>query len=143
MRLKTVMTLAALTVGTVAGTAGAERFGVQVGLGAGAGGANLHAGAYGRLAGFGPAQLEARGTFDRALSGSGGTQIGADALVSVNLLLARPYAGVGVGVGLGGGGAAFRTTLGARFGLPGPFAGFAEANFAGRNVYRAGLLLRF
>lgn len=140
MRLTTWMTLAALT----AGTAGAERFGVQLGLGAGTGGVGLHAGAYGRLAGFGPAQLEARGTFDRALSGSGGTQIGADALVSVNLLLARPYAGVGVAVPLGGGGgAAFRTTLGARFGLPSPFAGFAEANFAGRNVYRAGLLLRF
>lgn len=141
-RIGVGMALAALATGT----AGAERFGVQVGLGAGAGGVGLHAGAYGRVAGFGPAQLEARGTFEQALGGSGGARVGADALVSVNLLLLRPYAGLGLSVPLGGEGrsrAAFRSTVGARFGLPGPFSGFAEGSFGGQNVYRAGLLLRF
>ena len=91
------MVLAAL----LAGTAGAERFGVQLGVGAGAGGVGVQAGAYARVAGFGPAQLEARGTFEQALSGSGGTRVGADALVSVNLLLLRPYAGLGLTLPLG------------------------------------------
>jgi len=127
----------------LAGTAGAERFGVQVSVGAGAGGVGVQAGAYARVAGFGPAQLEARGTFEQALSGSGGTRVGADALVSVNLLLLRPYAGLGLSLPLSGGGTAFRSTVGARFGLPGPFSGFAEGSFGGQNVYRAGLLLRF
>ena len=126
-----------------AGTAGAERFGVQLGLGAGGGGVGLHAGAYARVAGFGPAQLEARGTFEQALRGSGGTRVGADALVSVNLLLLRPYAGLGLTLPLGGGNTAFRSTVGARFGLPGPLSGFAESSFGGQNVYRAGVLLRF
>ncbi|WP_245872923.1 hypothetical protein [Deinococcus planocerae] len=135
-RLKTVVALAALS----AGVAGAETFGVQAGVG----NAGLHLGAYSRVAGFGPVQTELRGTFDRSLTGGGETRVGADALLSVNLLLLRPYAGVGVGLPLGGGsGASFQTTLGARFGLPGPFSGFAEGNFGSRNVYRAGLLLRF
>ncbi|GBF05389.1 hypothetical protein DAERI_040149 [Deinococcus aerius] len=135
-RLKTVVALAALT----AGAAGAETFGVQVGAAAG-GGLGLHLGAYSRVAGFGPLQAEGRGTLDLR---RGGAEVGADALLSVNLLLARPYAGVGVGVPLSGGGSfGFHTTLGARFGLPGPFSGFAEGNFGSRNVYRAGLLLRF
>ncbi|MBB5235445.1 hypothetical protein [Deinococcus budaensis] len=139
-RLGVGMALAALA----AGTAGAERFGVQLGVGAGGGGVGVQAGAYARVAGFGPAQLEARGTFEQALSGSGGTRVGADALVSVNLLLLRPYAGLGLSLPLGGAGnTALRSTVGARFGLPGPLSGFAEGSFGGQNVYRAGLLLRF
>ncbi len=125
-----------------AGVAGAESFGVQAGL-AGGGGFGLHLGAYARVAGFGPVQAELRGTFDRSFTGGGETRVGADALVSANLLLLRPYAGVGLALPLNGGGAGFQTTLGARFGLPGPFSGFAEGSFGGRNVYRAGLLLRF
>ncbi|WP_040382244.1 hypothetical protein [Deinococcus apachensis] len=133
---KTVMALAALT----AGGASAETFGVQFGVASG-GGLGLHVGAYTRVAGFGPIQTEGRGTLDLR---QGATEVGADALLSVNLLLARPYAGVGVGLPLGGGGNfGFHTTLGARFGLPGPFSGFAEGNFGSRNVYRAGLLFRF
>lgn len=139
-RLGAGVALAAL----MAGTAGAERFGVQLGVGAGAGGVGVQAGAYARVAGFGPAQLEARGTFEQALGGSGGTRVGADALVSVNLLLLRPYAGLGLSLPLGGiGGSALRSTVGARFGLPGPLSGFAEGSFGGQNVYRAGVLLRF
>lgn len=136
-QLKTVLALAVLS----AGLAGAEGFGVQAGLSVG-GGFGLHAGAYGRLAGFGPAQVEGRGTVD--LKTGGQIEVGADALLSVNLLLLRPYAGVGLGVPLGGTGTGLHTTLGARFGLPGPFSGFAEGNFGtGKNVYRAGVLLRF
>ncbi|WP_264776555.1 hypothetical protein [Deinococcus aetherius] len=134
-RLKTVVALVALS----AGVAGAEQFGVQAGIG----NLGLHVGAYSRVAGFGPVQTELRGTFDRGLTSGGETRVGADALLSVNLLLLRPYAGLGVGLPLGGGGASFQTTVGARFGLPGPFSGFAEGNFGSRNVYRAGLLLRF
>ncbi|WP_231557295.1 hypothetical protein [Deinococcus sp. YIM 77859] len=135
--LKVMMALAVLATGG----AGAERFGVQAGLSVG-GGFGLHAGAYGRVAGFGPVQIEGRGTVD--LQTGRQIEVGADALLSVNLLLLRPYAGVGLGVPLGGGGTGFHTTLGARFGLPGPFSGFAEGNFGtGKNVYRAGLLLRF
>lgn len=135
-QLRKALALAALT----AGVAGAETFGVQAGLAAGGGGVGLHVGAYGRVAGFGPVQVEGRGTLDLRRSG---TEVGADALLSVNLLLARPYAGLGLAVPLGGGGAGLRTTLGARFGLPGPFSGFAEGNFGSRSVYRAGLLFRF
>lgn len=135
-QLKAVVALAALT----AGVAGAETFGVQAGLAAGGGDLGLHIGAYGRVAGFGPLQAEGRGTLDLR---RGGTEVGADALLSVNLLLARPYAGLGLALPLGGGGMGFHTTLGARFGLPGPFSGFAEGNFGSRSVYRAGLLFRF
>ncbi len=134
-QLKTGMALAALT----AGAAGAETFGVQAGVSTGSG-LGLHVGAYGRVAGFGPVQAEGRGTLDLH---RGGVEVGADALLSVNLLLARPYAGLGLAVPLSGGGMGFHTTLGARFGLPGPFSGFAEGNFGSRNVYRAGLLFRF
>jgi len=126
-----------------AGVAGAESFGVQAGLRAG-NGFGLHAGAYARLTGFGPVQVEGRGTFDQTFGSSARTELGADALVSVNLLLARPYAGLGLAVPLSGGnGAGLRTTLGARFSLPGPLSGFAEGSFGRQNVYRAGLLLRF
>ncbi|MEW6421299.1 hypothetical protein [Deinococcus geothermalis] len=138
-RLGTVMVLAALTTGV----AGAERFGVQAGLAGGSGSLGLHVGAYGRVAGFGPLQTEVRGTVDSALYGQGGLQVSADALLSVNLLLLRPYAGVGVTVPLSSGSTSLHTTLGARFPLLGPINGFAEGNFGGRNVYRVGALLRF
>ncbi|SMB94705.1 hypothetical protein [Deinococcus hopiensis] len=134
--------MAAVAVLT-AGVAGAENFGVEAGLAAG-GGFGLHAGAYARLAGFGPVQVEGRGTVDKTFGRAGQTEVGADALVSVNLLLARLYGGLGVAVPLSGGnGAGFRATLGARFSLPGPLSGFAEGGFGRQNVYRAGVLLRF
>ncbi|EYB69705.1 hypothetical protein DEIPH_ctg002orf0014 [Deinococcus phoenicis] len=139
-RLGTVLLLAAL----MGGAAGAERFGVQAGVTAGGGNLGLHAGAYGRVAGFGPVQTEVRGTLETSLRGQGGLWVGADALLSVNLLLLRPYAGVGVTVPLGSvSSTSLHTTLGARFGLPGPLDGFAEGNFGRQNVYRAGVLFRF
>ncbi|GAA5511551.1 hypothetical protein Dcar01_00262 [Deinococcus carri] len=138
-RLGKVMVLAAL----LGSAAGAERFGVQAGVTGGSGNLGLHAGAYGRVAGFGPVQTELRGTLDTALLGQGGLQVGADALLSVNLLLLRPYAGVGVTVPLNSGTTSLHTTLGARFGLPGPFDAFAEGNFGRQNVYRAGVVVRF
>ena len=133
----------AAVLALTAGVAGAESFGVQAGLRAG-NGFGLHAGAYARLTGFGPVQVEGRGTWDQTFGTSARTEVGADALVSVNLLLARPYAGLGVSVPLsGGGGVGVHTTLGARFSLPGPLSGFAEGNFGRQNVYRAGVVLRF
>lgn len=138
-RLARVAAVAALMMGA----AGAESFGVQAGLRAG-GGFGLHAGAYARLTGFGPVQVEGRGTLDQTLGSAARTEVGADALLSVNLLVARPYAGLGLAVPLSGGsGVAFRTTLGARFSLPGPLSGFAEGSFGRQNVVRAGVLLRF
>ncbi|MBB5295943.1 hypothetical protein [Deinococcus metallilatus] len=137
-RLKAVMVLAAL----MTGAAGAERFGVQAGVAAG-GGLGLHVGVYGRVAGFGPVQAELRGTLDRTLSGQGGTRVGTDALLSMNLLLLRPYAGVGLSFPLNATGTTLHTTLGARFPLPGPLDGFAEANFGRQNVYRVGAVFRF
>ncbi|WP_272975888.1 hypothetical protein [Deinococcus geothermalis] len=139
-RLGMAMVLAAL----MTGVASAERFGVQAGLAGGSGSLGLHVGAYSRVTGFGPLQTEVRGTVDSALYGPGGLQVGADALLSVNLLLLRPYAGVGVTVPLNAGsGTSLHTTLGARFPLLGPVQGFAEGNFGRQNVYRVGALLRF
>ncbi|MEF2279206.1 hypothetical protein V3W47_12930 [Deinococcus sp. YIM 134068] len=138
-RLRTVVTLAALA----AGTAGAEQFGVQVGYSSVPGNFGVHLGGYGRLTGFGPVQAEWRTTLDTPLGGSGTTEVGADALVSVNLLLLRPYGGVGVAVPLDSSGPYVKTTVGARFSLLGPFSGFAEGNFGRGTAFRVGALLRF